>query len=1137
MDNTHMGNLYHIMNIAFLLIEEEREQYVGVIERTKEQGIRGRVVAVHVISGVFKRFQVALLNWSFKLWSKLSREHQAWLAANQARALRSEDNERRLHAAKNAINRMRSGLMMRVFQAWVRLLQIEQKNRQLLESFSKKLLLRLQYKSMEAWKEHMSVRKWLRGIVNRCIGGKNMNLKSAAFRSWKQNVVDAATMDLEDVVSELREKLDDMTVHYASLEREMARLKGSAETQKEMEKSNNLRRTLFRMLSSALGSAFYLWYDNAKRWRAQQAVVTRNVRRWKLLGASRCLNQWVKMTQERQWLRKFVKRMIGGKNFLLMSKAFEHYKRFVEHLKEEGLNMEIHTLIQRCEFLEEKFMKQKLQNSQDALARVKRTIASMQQGSMKSVFGAWSKVHEEEKDKTTKSKRFFAKVLRGLEVRCFKRWVDFASSRVHDRKLIRRVFNHVVMKEVQVAYKTWAEFVIFEKRNEVIIRRIGMKMARGTYSRCFRSWVEALEQGREERKEQERLDGLLRKAGLKMMRMCYVRSFLSWVEYAKSRRRERNLLQKFGLRMKNKTLFSCFNNWSENAKAQRNLKLFCYRVLCRIANGNLHSAWSSWSLLVKTKRMEEEQRQQQLSLLSMAQARERNNTRRAGARFQKQQAESEEERRERLVRIAVSKIFSRALGKSFESWVDYVGRRGKARVLIGKVMRRLLGGKTGAAFRTWYCFVEREKWQKNVLGKFLARMRNSKLYRVLKGWQSAAKESVRYKVVVGRFLKKLRNRKVHMSFNVWTEYRSRRRWLRGMVNKACGGMEMKGKMAAFAKFKQVVRDLKLLASFQGSKEEMEKLKLAMQQAGEGGTRSEEENAKLRVVATLARLFGNMSTRSDAETIRRRSLQYAFLLWSGGGGGFVRKKPQGFGESLAVADVERIDNYMVMFAHAFNNVNQISSLFAVAAVSVAHMVHGARGNLFLIDRKRHELFTVSGTSVKRASVGLGIVGHVARTGESVLADMIVDERFDENVDGLLGFESFTQTEKFVVSGGRNDQRFGVTQYGLLGGVSPLLLAIAVRNCEGVVIGVLTATKMPVNEKSAGVENFGGEDCLVMHLMAQNIAGNIEKIAAKKVLNAATNNIAACENTLKHAIGGRGGGDGGAKVKAKENTGFF
>ena len=80
---------------------------------------------------------------------------------------------------------------------------------------------------------------------------------------------------------------------------------------------------------------------------------------------------------------------------------------------------------------------------------------------------------------------------------------------------------------------------------------------------------------------------------------------------------------------------------------------------------------------------------------------------------------------------------------------------------------------------------------------------------------------------------------------------------------------------------------------------------------------------------------------------------------------------------------------------------------------------------------------------------------------------------------------------------------------------------VRNCEGVVIGVLTATKMPVNNVSP--DKFLGEDCFLMHLMAQNIAGNVEKIAAKKVLNAASVNIYSCEQVLHHAMmGGRGQG---------------
>ena len=107
-----------------------------------------------------------------------------------------------------------------------------------------------------------------------------------------------------------------------------------------------------------------------------------------------------------------------------------------------------------------------------------------------------------------------------------------------------------------------------------------------------------------------------------------------------------------------------------------------------------------------------------------------------------------------------------------------------------------------------------------------------------------------------------------------------------------------------------------------------------------------------------------------------------------------------------------------------------------------------------------MFTVSGSSVRRCAIGLGIVGYIARTGESVLTELIMDSRFDENIDKhCMETDSFAQTEKHIIPGRTRGDSFSVTQYGLLGSTSPLLLGIAVRNCEGVVIGVLTATRMP------------------------------------------------------------------------------
>lgn len=66
-------------------------------------------------------------------------------------------------------------------------------------------------------------------------------------------------------------------------------------------------------------------------------------------------------------------------------------------------------------------------------------------------------------------------------------------------------------------------------------------------------------------------------------------------------------------------------------------------------------------------------------------------------------------------------------------------------------------------------------------------MKNSRLFRMIRAWRAVTEESLRYKVIVGRFLKKLKNRALLVTFNVWVEFRSKRRWLRGMINKACGG--------------------------------------------------------------------------------------------------------------------------------------------------------------------------------------------------------------------------------------------------------------------------------------------------------------------------------------------------------------
>ncbi|GMH78026.1 hypothetical protein TrST_g10618 [Triparma strigata] len=978
MEGTHMGNLYHIMNIAFLLIEEEREQYVSVIERTRDQGVRGRVLASLVIVGFWTRFRSKLCKWAVEVWRRVTKEHLEWLRENQMKVLRGEEYERRLQAAKNAINRMRNGLLLRVFKAWVLFLQMEVRNRALLEKFAKKLLLRSLYRSLEAWKELKDTRKWLRGIVNRCVGGKSVSLKSSAFRAWKHNTIDLGTVDdLKTYSSELEEKLSDYERRFKALDAELDMYKRQTDAESVKHKNNTLRKTMYRMLNSALGSAFLNWHSNAKAWREQARLVERASRRWKMQGVMRCLNKWRESVNTRIWLRKFVKRMLGGKDHALLAHAFHHYVKLVNHLKEENLNLEMQTIIERCEFLEKKLLEDKLAANEKALRRVKNSIKLMRESTLKNVFSMWKNEVEEKKVMVAKGKRFFSKLLRGLEVRTLKVWVEFTAERRRVRTLVRRVFNRVVNRSVALGFQCWQDWLQDEKKNETIIRRIGMKMLNACLARTLAAWMAYAKEKRQERV-------LLKRAGMKIMMRCYATCFATWKETVRQQMRERNLLEKFGRRMRNKLVFQVFKVWEENAGKQREGKRSAYRVLCRISNSKLAAGWAQWNDYIARQKQvhmraykamcriidsrytsawgkwsafvnDHRQKQNQMSMLSMAQARERNKMRREGARWQKDRNETEEQRKERIVKITMGRIVLRSISKAFESWVSYRERRRRAKYLCGRVMGRLVGGKKAAGFFSWKAHIDRMIWEENTLKKFVVRMKNAKAFKILKAWQVWVGEERRYRVVVARFLKKLKNRELLGFFNKWTEFKSTRRWLRGMINKACGGKETKAKMAGFGKWKTVVRDMRVLESFAGNAEEIERLKQAMAEASRSDDNgaselSEAENARLRVAATLTRVLGNKADRSNVEVIRRRSIQWAFVVWRNWNRAFVSKQEkQAYGPDLTNADVERIDTYMVMFAHAFNNVNQISSLFAVASVSVAHMVRGAKGNLFLVDR--------------------------------------------------------------------------------------------------------------------------------------------------------------------------------------------
>ena len=156
-----------------------------------------------------------------------------------------------------------------------------------------------------------------------------------------------------------------------------------------------------------------------------------------------------------------------------------------------------------------------------------------------------------------------------------------------------------------------------------------------------------------------------------------------------------------------------------------------------------------------------------------------------------------------------------------------------------------------------------------------------------------------------------------------------------------------------------------------------------------------EEEKLRIVNKIYRMVEYCKKSKGEQEMMKRTMQYGFVKWlhnthsnaNAGGNGNGNGNRDGVGsdtmrKGLSLDTVERMNNLMVMFSHAFGNVENLSGLFAVTSVSVSHMIRNAKGCLFLLDTKQRELFTVKGGAVIRSGLR-GVVGHTARTGESVL----------------------------------------------------------------------------------------------------------------------------------------------------------
>jgi len=153
------------------------------------------------------------------------------------------------------------------------------------------------------------------------------------------------------------------------------------------------------------------------------------------------------------------------------------------------------------------------------------------------------------------------------------------------------------------------------------------------------------------------------------------------------------------------------------------------------------------------------------------------------------------------------------------------------------------------------------------------------------------------------------------------------------------------------------------------------------------------------------------------------------------------------------------SFLINITKAINTLTDIKSLLDIIVKTATEVSNSDRGSIFLLDRKKDELWTISAMGIGerqeiRMQANKGIAGHVATTGEILnIPDVYADSRFNKEVDIKFNYHT------------RN------------------ILCIPVKNRQGKIIGALQV----INKKEG---HFTKLDEELMDVFCQQAAVAIE-----------------------------------------------
>jgi hypothetical protein len=481
------------------------------------------------------------------------------------------------------LKKMMNGKLLSIFNTWRETVLEIIDHRRIVTKFVKRMQLSGCMRAIGQWRDMVKTRKWLRRLMGRMLGSREVKLLTAGWTTWRLKVKEMSDNGMKRIIVALEDSLAEQRI---TLEAQSDQINELEEHIRSMfgDKQDKAVQVLVKMLHAQLNAAFMTWLDRVEELRRHEHIIQKTSNRIRLNSASQAMNTMKEFYKQRKFLKKFMVRMVGGRRVKMLAAGMERWKEHVHYHRHGEKEGELDKLFEELEEL-----RAELEESQETIQmyanryaeelmakkdKAKKVIIRLVNGKLMAAWSAWTDSVRQEKHNEEVRLKFAKRLMFRGAAKAITLWKEV----VHERKFLRRFLNRMLggnaIASKAAAMRTWRDSVrgYREGEEKVVIEKLeGICGEQAMEIDGLKEDLEYLQSQVAQMQSEQQVH--MQKAMKNFVAMWQgkglLKVFSAWKSLVLGSQERRLLLQKVVLKWQGRLIERCLVAWRGYAKARK----------------------------------------------------------------------------------------------------------------------------------------------------------------------------------------------------------------------------------------------------------------------------------------------------------------------------------------------------------------------------------------------------------------------------------------------------------------------------------------------------------------------------------------------------------------------------------------